>query len=530
MRDIEMTVPMSGHTYPAARNMSSNYHLTMLCVFFTSIVVVTTVKLITPPPPIDDRITERSTQMEIEKIDLRRQHLQRNADVCFYGAVGLLASLSVSVLIVASGLHRAKVKQASVHLYKIAESEIRVHERDLSLAAPIALGLMNAEQLRQMNGGMEKAFELSCRMAEVQHRHLSALIRGHTPELPANLPEAVQTSTAIPTFRELLQRGVIGRHSPLIFGFGAQMRTGTWHDIYSNATGGQSGSGKTNTLLCVIGQSVLQDIRFWIVDYHWPHEESLLAKLGPLRESACITYAHKPIDVRPLLEEVNACIDRRLRQEEPSHPIRVLCIDEVLRIVKVCGYTEQMIERIGTEGRKVNVLGVFSAQSWKADKVDTTARDNLTSIFAHYMKPNQAKPLLQDSDKARVLKSLHKGQMLFCPVMGEPEVLTVPYVAPDDLRRVAELVNAQPVDAPVDAPVDQAVDSTGLVEVNAVDLIDQVKSRLKNPGDFTDMVESTGLDKAYVSRILNRKQPMSKNAEALFKTWVTRGCASPYHV
>lgn len=68
----------------------------------------------------------------------------------------------------------------------------------------------------------------------------------------------------------------------------ASRAAGTWHEIYSNATGGQSGSGKINTLLSLIAQSLLQDIRFWIVDYHWPHDESLLAKLEPLRDTAAL--------------------------------------------------------------------------------------------------------------------------------------------------------------------------------------------------------------------------------------------------
>lgn len=520
MRDIECDSECRRTVSLPHRSMSSKLYAPIFIGFFLTVSAGVTMKLIAPNPKHDARVQEQATQLEIDKLDLQRQHLRRNADLWFYGCAGGIAIIGVSALIVVSGIHRAQVKKAQVHSYKIGDSEVIIHERDLSLAAPVALGLMNAEQLKQMNGGMEKAFELACTMADIQSRQIRALVGKHGG-LAALPPAPVETVThsagAVPTFADLLRTGQIGASAPLLFGFrDGHPRSGTWKDIYSNATGGQSGSGKTNTLLSLIGQSVLQGIGFWVIDYHWPHEESLLAKLGPVR--TLTKYAEKPIDVRAVLEEVNACIDRRLKNQEPSTPIRVLCIDEVLCIVKNCSYTEEIIERIGTEGRKVNVFGLFAAQSWKADKVDTTARDNLTSIFAHYMKPNQARPLLQDSDKEKLLKHLHKGQMVFCPVMGEPEILDVPYVTLEDMRTVNNIVNRQRIDQTVDQPGQH----TGLIKAGSVDLVDQVRQTLKNEGDFSALVQSTKLDKAYVSRILNKKQPMSRNAEERFKAWLQK--------
>jgi hypothetical protein len=505
--------------------MSSKFRLIILTAFFCAVAIVG-VSRVLRSLPTDPQLQADRIALQREKFIVQREHVRRNADAWFYGVVGFAGVFGASGLIVATGMHRAQVKQAQVHTYKIGESTVVIHERDLSLAAPVAMGLINAEHLKQMNGGMEKAFELSCRMADLQNRQIRALTHGRLalPEKTASEPEPHQASSPIPTFRELLQQGQIGPQTPLVFGFANnhRIRTGTWQEIYSNATGGQSGSGKTNTLLSLIGQSVIQGIQFWIIDYHWPHDESLLAKLGPVRDSGAIRYAKKPIDVRPVLEEVNACLDRRLQKQEPSAPIRVLCIDEVLCIVKNCPYTEEMIERIGMEGRKVNVFGLFAAQSWKADKVDTTARDNLTSIFAHYMKPNQAKLLLQDSDRERLLKKLHRGQMVFCPVMGEPEILTVPRVSPDDMSLVSKLVNPSTVDQAVDQPVDCPSPLPGLDDAGRVDLVDRINNHLQQPGDFNALAQSTQLDKSYLSRILRRKQAMSKNAEARLMDWLAK--------
>lgn len=494
------------------------HHMQVTIGFFLTVLIITTFKIVTTPPT-SERVRIAKDETRIKNLEFYTIFWQR---VSIAGAAGVILAGVIGAL----SASLAHLKRAQVHTYKIGDSHVVIHERDLSLAAPVALGLMNAEQLKQMNGGMEKAFELSCRMAEIQSQQIRALIgnRGSLPALPVgHLPEpsAAAEPIHVPTFADLLRSGTIGAQQPLLFGFHqGQPRSGTWQEIYSNATGGQSGSGKTNTLLSLIGQSVLHGIGFWVIDYHWPHDESLLAKLGPVRQLT--RYADMPIDVRTILDDVNACIDRRLKKDEPSTPIRVLCIDEVLRIVKHCSYTEEIIERIGTEGRKVNVFGLFAAQSWKADKVDTTARDNLTSIFAHYMKPNQAKPLLQDSDKEKLLKKLHRGQMVFCPVMGEPEILDVPYVAPDDMQTVNRLVNSAVNSQPVDSVVDCPGQPTGLVKAGSVDLVDQVRNSLKNEGDFSALVQSTGLDKAYISRILNHKQTMSRNAEERFRGWLTR--------
>jgi len=334
-----------------------------------------------------------------------------------------------------------------VHCYKVDDAEIWVHERDLSEAWHIVTGLVNAKALEQSNAGMQKAFELYTTMADIHNQQLRALVGRRSALAPA-LPAAPQAEAPantdaqrVPTFTELMQQGVIGTDRPLLFGFVNGMpKTGTWEDIYSNATGGQSGSGKTNTLRSIITQSVLQRVFFWIIDFHWPHSKSLLASLENLRETPYITYADKHIDVLPILESVDATIDRRLRGDESDAQVKVLAIDEVLQIIKNVPYAEQIIERIGTEGRKVNVLGLFSAQSWTADKVSTTARDNLTSIFAHNMKRNKAYSLLQDSEQAKTVQKLHKGQMLFCPTNGQEDVIDVPLCTEQDVKLVANMV------------------------------------------------------------------------------------------
>ena len=77
----------------------------------------------------------------------------RNLALSFWGRVVLLGSFSGSLLILAAGGHRAMVKARSVHQYQIGGNVFFVHERDLSIAAPIAMGLVNAENLSRWRVG-----------------------------------------------------------------------------------------------------------------------------------------------------------------------------------------------------------------------------------------------------------------------------------------------------------------------------------------------------------------------------------------
>lgn len=502
--------------------------------FFLTIAIITTFKVVTTPQP-PKALSDAEMSLQIQRFALKERHLERDDLFAVSAWAGMISSLCLSVIIVAAGWHRAWVKRAQVHTYEIGGSKIIVHERDLALALPIATGLMNAEKLEKMHNGMEHAFKLYTTMAEIQNAQLRAIIGRRGPQSQAALSVAPAENALIevpkvPTFGQLIGSGLIAADRPLVFGYAhGQPKTGTWKDIYSNATGGQSGSGKTNTLRALIAQSILQGVHFWIVDYHWPHEESLLATLGNLKDSLQVTYADKLIDVRPLLEAVDATIDRRKQGEELSTPIRVLCIDELLQIVKNCPYAETVIERIGTEGRKFGVYGLFSAQSWKSNKIDTTARDNLTSIFAHYMKPNQARVLLQDSDRERQVKHLRPGQMLFCPLNGLDEVIDVPFCSSEDIRLVANMVGYAVTGAGngsgnvtrTSGPVTDAGNALETPEVTGKDSpVTRLRMLAQKPGfSQSKTAREMQINKGYLSNILKGK-PASPDALRKIAQWL----------
>jgi hypothetical protein len=513
-----------------------NYRVLIVTVFFLTVSVIVVFRTVRPVT-LDPTLQADTLALQRDQIALQREHLRRNADVWFYGAAGLMGSACLAALIVASGIHRANVKRASVHEYAIGGSKVIVHERDLGLAAPIALGLMNAEQLQQMNGGLEKAFELSCRMADVQNRQLKALIAQRPLSLPAvNEPsEMPHEPRPVPTFKALLDRGELTPGQPMILGYiHGTPRRGSFQDIYSAAVAGESGSGKTATLLYLMASGLIAEgIRFYGIDPHYPHPKSFGFKSKVLWEAGAVTMATNLDQGREVCLHIGAIIDQRLTQQDTTTTPVVLVIDELAFLMKttLAADLARTMTRVSTEGRKCAVYMLASSQTWLVDSTGGTSvvRDTLTSAYIHRIKPRQAQLILQDRDETAKVKKYvkHAGQVLLCSVQHESAIAQIPYITEHDLQRVAAMVN--PVNTAVNTPVnsqrvDGAVDQrsqhTGLVKPGVVDLVDQVNTLLQNEGDFSALCQSTRLDKAYLSRILKRKQTMSQNAAGRLRQWV----------
>lgn len=376
----------------------------------------------------------------------------------FQGAFWLCVLLASGGIVGYLMKNWGEVQQKLVFPFKFGENEVPVRKKDLALASTIAMGLTSAAQVRELNAGLisgaQIASDIYRTIGKSTNYHIQQMVG--TPE-QKSLPEAPQKNT--PTFQELLMKGEIAPGRPLIFGYdqAGQSKTGTWIDLFSSAIGGVSGTGKTATLRSLISQSLIsgQVELFWIVDYHYPHPKSLLSTLGDLKNLQSIRYAETQFQTVEILEEVNETIDRRLAGKEPSYPVKVLVIDEVLIVCRKSAKAIETILKIATESRKAGIYGLFSAQTWKAESVGgSEVRDCLTSRFAHKMQPKQANLLLQDSDQSKQVKTLTTGQALFSPVNGIAEVLTIPFCAPSDMQTIARMLSGENFHkAPVTQPV-----------------------------------------------------------------------------
>ncbi len=395
------------------------------------------------------------------------EEAQEIEDIYFYGRakqilfVSTSAIVLLSILIVTFTHSRATLKQASVYVYKLGKHhEFVVHERDLAIAAPIAMGLINAEQLRQMNGGVERAFELYTRMADVQSNQIQALMTPPPPQAKPEFPSVKrqdgplpQTKHAdVPTFRELLTTYQLGFGKPMILGFeNGVPRYGSFQDIYSAAVAGESGSGKTATLLFLIGSAVIScPIRFIGIDPHYPHPKSLGSKTKPLWDAGLIRMTTYKDDMLAVLHEIEQTIDRRLRQVETDTTPVVLVIDELAFLTKtsIGKAISHTMERISMEGRKCAVYMLASSQTWLAARTgkSSVVRDTLTSAFVHRIKPKQANLLLQDKEESDLVKKhvKHAGDVLLCPVNDDPVVCKIPFSTEADMHIVVEMAENTP--------------------------------------------------------------------------------------
>lgn len=403
----------------------------------------------------------------------------------------------------------------SFRLVEFQHGELKTPVRAID-APKLALAAMQV-QYAEATQGMEAVKFAS----ELQTRNMTALgtfargVRGllgreYTAghDRQAALPSVNMPVQRVPSFSELLAAGKFQAGSPLVFGFqeSGSPKMGTWQDAYSLGIAGLSGYGKSATIRFLMSESLLTKAvgRFYVIDPHFPHEKSLLASLGDLKDAPQVTYAENPIDTADLIIDINAAIDRRMKGQEPSEPLMVVVIDELIPAVKTFPAVSRLVERIGMESRKAGVYGIFASQSWNGDKTGgTTARDNLTALLVHRMKPKQANTLLQDSGLARKVTRLNPGQVLFAPTSSDPELLTVPYCSKSDMPEVVKRLTM-----PMDVTKEEEAG-----EMNDTELIQRVKMRFPQNNELARLIAR---DKGQVSTVLNHPERLTPSLRAAF--------------
>ena len=413
--------------------------LLILAVFVGSAILIASLRLSTPEKSIRLLIAE-------DEAAINWTYFKLKAGQTLYIVVPSALVLGGLVFVSCVGL--AQVRQASVHIYKIGKyNEVVVHHRDLHLAAPVAMGLITAEQLKQENAGLEKALQIHEAMADLQIRQARSLGFQQQAALPEHQEEPEEPQKPIPTFQQLLLSGEIAPGKPMILGFAhGQPRRGSFLDIYSAAVAGESGSGKTATLLYLIGSGLIAEkIRFLGIDPHYPHPKSLGYKTKALWEAGLMTMATNKDDSLKVLKEVEKTIDQRLQQLDTDDTPVVLVIDELAFLSKTSlgKPLAHTMERISTEGRKCAVYMLASSQTWLVARTgeSSVVRDTLTSAYVHRIKPKQANLLLQDKEEADKVKRYCKqaGDVLLCPVNDESVVCKMPYTTETDMQHITSM-------------------------------------------------------------------------------------------
>ncbi len=386
-----------------------------------------------------------------------------------YSVVTLLVTVSLSLVISALALYNHNTKYPQ----QIGESHLTLRKKDMNVMTWVAAALAIAEQMKQEKVQQEKLFALYERFTGLISQNLNALGKHRPAELRDVTPQAPMQSLygerGCPSFAELLESRDIGRGKDMILCFThGKPRIGSFMDIYSAAVAGESGSGKTGTLLYLIASGLLSGtIRFAGIDPHYPHPKGLGAKTEPLWKQGHIKMATYKDDMETMLIDVERTIDRRLKQTETDTTPVILIIDELAFLMRTSlqkALTTTMV-RISTEGRKCDVFMLASSQLWLASTLGekSEVRDSLVSSYVHRIKPKQASYILQDKSLTDILRKevRGKGEVLFCPVCGDPVVGKIPLTTPADILEVTQILDrngngnrCQRIDPIIDTHVD----------------------------------------------------------------------------
>lgn len=100
--------------------------------------------------PVPDPVGQQAQGQHAQaKLRLQHETLRRNDALKFYGALSLIGAINLALLILATGVARARNKKASVHSMQIGQHRrIPVHYKDLHLnqgtSAKTVCGLVSA--------------------------------------------------------------------------------------------------------------------------------------------------------------------------------------------------------------------------------------------------------------------------------------------------------------------------------------------------------------------------------------------------
>jgi len=401
----------------------------------------------------DPVVKAKRIAYEGKQYDLKTVHLERNLSLRFWGTIGFLSAMGLTMIILGAGHHRAKVRQASIFYAKIGKSDIPVHIKQIesgTLQEELKT-LAHAEELKQSNKGLEKAWEIHCALADLETQRIRALASSYKAHVSGQTALSANTQDALPipavTMHELIHQGMLGPGTPIPFGHIPSPAS----DIISIGVAGWQGSGKSNTVGFLTGAfAYTVGADCYVIDPHKDHPESVSTLLKPLEISGRL-HTFTPFDTPIIVEKLDTLLTDRLNGSSPCDPPIVLVIDELPRLSKfpVWDKLTALLLRFVTETRKANMTFIGASHIWTGKYFNGKAeiRQCLNSMLILPTKPSQAELLLEDTQEKKLVKALqHPGQGLLSLNMHSPELVNMPYCTPGDMTEIAgRLSHREPI-------------------------------------------------------------------------------------
>jgi hypothetical protein len=266
------------------------------------------------------------------------------------------------------------------------------------------------------------------------------------------LPELPALVAPVPTFRELLERGVIQRAlnaGKMILGYESdtgELRYGSWFDLYSCGVGGVSGTGKSTTVRFLLFQAALASAKFIMIDPHIGDPEESLAYQFSLLPAGI--HQIKPCDgstknVMRRIDWLNKELAHR-KVAKVKTPFIIFCIDEFneqMRNKEVRDELSELLLNIEQGGRKFGIFAMLIGQRWSAqDLGGADIRTSLSSKLAHrFSDEDQAKRFVGSKHGPSLLE-LETGHWLFFDTNGKARRMETPATFAEDGQVIAQIL------------------------------------------------------------------------------------------
>ncbi len=283
------------------------------------------------------------------------------------------------------------------------------------------------------------------------------------------------------------------------------------------ATGGDSGEGKTVSMVNVLIQIIAQGGMALIVDFHYSDEDSLVYRLGDFATSPNVAYCDEPEELAAFLTRIEKILDSRLKKKMLKNGLICVVVDELIQVCEHYPKAEKVFRRIEQEGRKADMLAMAGAQNWKSTVIDTATRDQLQYKILHYMEATQAatyckirpKIIEPHIERLAALGEASKGVAMHKTKRGFTCVKTPAYSLQAVNALAGSLIENQIPD--VEVTEQDIIDCGNVIEWdfrsgrNDVEIIAGICDMIKAGTKKKDIAAKAGIEPQHLNRILAGK-------------------------
>jgi len=367
-------------------------------------------------------------------------------------SVAIVAIAAIAAILLASAYSLKIFRESQIITQKIGQySEISMHRKLAAQPEMIQLtaGMIQAEALRIENPEkftqFAKNFLSAIDLKSLQQSQLPALS-------PAE--DTYKREFRPPTFREVLDNGLVGKGKDLLIGFktdGSQLRS-TLEDNYSTVVIGTPGSGKTSGEAYSIAQALIAYMpRYTILDPHYPDKrrESLVDRLGKLAELPTFRVYNNPAVVGDVVRELDAKFEAHKEDGDGDTP-HIIVVDEHQLWKSSSNGGPELLkfeEKMIFEGRKFGwYLHITSKSPLAQDFGSSAIRDNFVTSLMYRAKRHQARTFYKDNEVTELISQCKKpGQAVYMDIESNAHVVSIPYCTIEDMDVVyKQVANGRP--------------------------------------------------------------------------------------